>query len=70
MTSKGHARAAVATGRRHREEIERAAHRLEAVERIPATTLTSDIAGLSPPQHIAQIFQVINDSRPLVEAAG
>jgi hypothetical protein len=53
-----------------KEEIERAAHRLEVVERTPATTLTSDIAGLSPPQHVAQIFQVIQDRRPLVEAAG
>jgi hypothetical protein len=52
------------------EEVTRAAHRLEAVERTPATTLTSDIAGLSPPQHVAQIFQVIQSRRDLVEAAG
>jgi hypothetical protein len=53
-----------------REEVQRAAQRLEALERTPATTLTSDLAGLNPPQHIAQIFQVINTSRPIVEAAG
>jgi hypothetical protein len=51
-------------------EIQRAAERLELLQRTPANTLTSDIAGLNPPQHIAQIFQVINKSRPLVEAAG
>jgi hypothetical protein len=71
MVSKGqYARSAVQAAGVSREEIERAAHRLEAVERTPATTLTSDIAGLSPPQHVAQIFQVINDRRDLVEAAG
>lgn len=71
MTSKAqYARTHVQSAGVPREEVERAAHRLEAVERIPATTLTSDIAGLSPPQHIAQIFQVIQTGRPLVEAAG
>ena len=34
--------------------------------RTPANTLTSDVPGLLPPQHIAQIFQVIDRSRPLV----
>jgi hypothetical protein len=53
-----------------KDEIKRAGDRLAALERIPATTLTSDLAGLNPPQHIAQIFQVIQTSRPLVEAAG
>ena len=52
------------------DEVKRAAQRLEALERTPATTLTSDLAGLNPPQHIAQIFQVIDSSRPLVSAAG
>lgn len=52
------------------DEIRRAGERLAALERTPATTLTSDLAGLNPPQHIAQIFQVIDSSRPLVEAAG
>ena len=53
-----------------RDEVQRAEHRLQALERTPATTLTSDIAGLTPPQHIAEIMQVIDTSRPLVEAAG
>ena len=52
------------------DEIKRAEERQELLKRAPATTLTSDLAGLNPPQHIAQIFQVINTSRPLVEAAG
>lgn len=52
------------------DEVKRAQQRLAALERVPATTLTSDLAGLNPPQHIAQIFQVIENSRPLVEAAG
>jgi hypothetical protein len=53
-----------------RDEVQRAAQRLEALERTPATTLTSDLPGLNPPQHIAQIFQVINTRRDLVNAAG
>jgi hypothetical protein len=53
-----------------KDEVRRAAERLQALERAPATTLTSDIAGLTPPQHIAEIMQVIDDSRALVEAAG
>lgn len=52
------------------DEVQRAAQRLEALERTPATTLTSDLAGLNPAQHIAQIFQVINSRRDLVNAAG
>lgn len=52
------------------DEVKRAADRLQLLERTPATTLTSDIAGLTPPQHIAEIMQIIDTSRPLVEAAG
>lgn len=52
------------------DEVRRAAERLELLKRTPATTLTSDLAGLNPPQHIAQVFQVINASRELVSAAG
>jgi hypothetical protein len=52
------------------DEVQRARERLSALERTPATTLTSDLAGLNPPQHIAQVFQVINNERPLVNAAG
>jgi hypothetical protein len=74
MTSKGqYARSHVQSAGVPQEEVQRAFHRLEAADRLerePATTLTSDIAGLSPPQHVAQIFQLINNDRPLVDAAG
>jgi hypothetical protein len=71
MTAKSqYARAHVQSSGVEREDVERAAHRLESLERTPANTLTSDIAGLSAPQHVAQIFQVIDQRRPLVEAAG
>jgi hypothetical protein len=49
--------------------LEAAKTRLDLIKRTPANTLTSDIAGLNPPQHIAQIFQVIDTSRPLVASA-
>jgi hypothetical protein len=64
-----HARAAVGSQGVDQQEIERASERLKSLERTPATTLSSDIAGLTPPQHIAEIFQVINADRPLVDAA-
>jgi hypothetical protein len=71
LTNKSiHVRGAASTKGVSQEAINRAAARLEAFERTPATTLTSDIAGLTPPQHIAQIFQVIQSSRNLVDAAG
>jgi hypothetical protein len=65
-----YARAAVASQGVSDEQIKRAEQRLELFNRTPATTLTSDIAGLSPPQHVVQIFQTINDRRDLVSAAG
>lgn len=52
-----------------REEVEAAAERLGLLTRTPANTLSSNVGGLQPAQHIAQIFQVINKSRPLVESA-
>ena len=52
-----------------RGEIERAATRLDLLKRTPANTLSSDVAGLSPAQHIAQIFQIIDSSRPIVASA-
>ncbi len=64
-----HARAHVGTQGVAPEDVQRASERLKALERTPATTLSSDIAGLTPPQHIAEIFQVINNDRPLVDAA-
>jgi hypothetical protein len=57
-------------GQVSKDEVKRAAERLQLLERTPATTLTSDIAGLTPPQHIAEIMQVINNRRDLVDAAG
>ncbi len=38
-------------------------------QRVPANTLSSNVAGLNPPDHIAQIFQIIDKSRPIVAAA-
>jgi HK97 family phage major capsid protein len=40
----------------------------ENLERVQ-NTLTSDIEGLLPPQHIAQIMDLINTSRPVVNSA-
>ena len=51
------------------EQIAAANQRLEMVQRTPANTLSSNVAGLTPPQHIAQIFQVIDKSRNLVQAS-
>ncbi len=39
------------------------------IQRTPANTLSSNVGGLNPPQHIAQIFQVINKSRDMVATA-
>jgi HK97 family phage major capsid protein len=39
------------------------------LKRTPANTLSSNIGGLLPPQHISQIFQVINTDRPIVQSA-
>ncbi len=44
---------------------EQAAERLSRVQ----NTLTSDVAGLLPPQHLAQIMDIINKSRPVVASA-
>jgi hypothetical protein len=51
------------------QAVEAARERLQLAKRTPANTLSSNVGGLTPPQHIAQIFQVIDSSRPLVEAA-
>jgi len=50
------------------EAVRLAKERLLAAQRTPANTLTSDIPGLTPDQHIAQIFQTIDSSRPLVNS--
>jgi hypothetical protein len=49
-----------------REAVEQARERLA---RTPANTISSDVGGLTPAQHIAQIFQVIETSRPIVASA-
>ncbi len=50
-------------------EVERAEARLQLIKRVPANTLSSNVAGLIPQQHIDQIFQIIDTSRPLVASA-
>jgi HK97 family phage major capsid protein len=61
--------AGMIAGRVDKQEIETARERLQLARRTPANTLTANIGGLLPPQHIAQIFQVIDDSRNLVASA-
>jgi HK97 family phage major capsid protein len=51
-----------------KQELEAARTRLELL-RTPANTLSSNVAGLIPDQHIAQIMQVIDNSRPIVASA-
>ena len=52
-----------------RDELAAAGERLDLLMRTPANTLSSNVPGLTPAQHISQIFQVINKSRPLVDSA-
>jgi HK97 family phage major capsid protein len=49
--------------------VESARERLQLLKRTPANTLSSNVAGLTPDQHIAQIFQVIQTERPIVASA-
>lgn len=51
------------------EVSHRAAERIMSAKRTPANTLTTDVPGLIPEQHIAQIFQTIETRRPLVASA-
>lgn len=51
------------------EQVMAARERLQLATRTPADTLSSNVEGLQPDQHIAQIFQVIDSSRPLVASA-
>jgi hypothetical protein len=48
-----------------REFLEQAKERLE---RAPVNTLSSNVPGLVPPRHIAQIMDIINGSRPVVNS--
>jgi hypothetical protein len=52
-----------------KSEIEAAKARLDLLKRTPANTLSSNVGGLTPQQHIAQIFQQIQTARPIVESA-
>jgi hypothetical protein len=52
-----------------RDEVAEAQERLTLLKRVPANTLSSNVPGLQPAQHINQIFQVINKNRPLVNSA-
>jgi hypothetical protein len=45
------------------EIVMQARERLQLLKRTPANTLSSNVGGLTPAQHIDQIFQVINKSR-------
>ena len=51
------------------DEVVRARERLAMLKARVNNTLSSNVGGLIPPQHIAQIFQIIDESRPLVAAA-
>jgi hypothetical protein len=52
-----------------KQEVEAARARIELLKRTPANTLSSNVPGLIPDQHIAQIMQVIDKSRPIVASA-
>ena len=51
------------------QEVDAARERLLMAQRVPANTLSSNVAGLTPSQHIATIFQIIDNSRPIVASA-
>jgi hypothetical protein len=59
----------IATQFGDKSAVEAARSRLDLLHRTPANTLSSNVGGLQPPQHIDQIFQVINKSRPIVNQA-
>ncbi len=41
----------------------------ERIERAVANTLSGDVDGLIPPQHLSQIFDIISTVRPIVQSA-
>jgi hypothetical protein len=69
LTRQGTVCSQIAAQYADKTEAEQARERLNLLQRTPANTLSSNVAGLSPAQHIAQIFQVIDSSRPLVASA-
>jgi hypothetical protein len=46
----------------------KARERLQLLTRVPANTLSSNVAGLQTPQYLDQIFQIINKNRNLVNS--
>jgi HK97 family phage major capsid protein len=69
LTGQGRVSSQIASQFGDKEGIQVAKERLELAKRTPANTLSSNVGGLQPPQHIDQIFQVINTSRALVASA-
>lgn len=68
ILTRGGERFAAIQQRVPKTELEAARSRLDLLHRTPANTLSSNVAGLIPDAHIAQIMQVIDRSRPLVES--
>jgi hypothetical protein len=69
LTGNGRVSQAIAQQYSDPSELENARNRLQLAKRTPANTLSSNVSGLIPDQHIAQIYQTINRSRPLVASA-
>jgi hypothetical protein len=69
LTGSGRVCSQIAAQFGNAEELQRANERLQLAKRTPANTLSSNIPGISVAQHIDQIFQVINTSRPIVASA-
>jgi hypothetical protein len=69
LTGNGRVSGQIAAQMGDKNEIEAARTRLELLKRTPANTLSSNVGGLTPQQHIAQIFQIIQTARPIVESA-
>jgi hypothetical protein len=69
LTGSGRISGQIAAQMGDKQEIEAARMRLELLKRTPANTLSSNVGGLTPQQHIAQIFQIIQTARPIVESA-
>jgi HK97 family phage major capsid protein len=69
LTGNGRVSGQIAAQMGDKQEIEAARARLDLLQRTPANTLSSNVGGLTPQQHIAQIFQVIQTARPIVESA-
>lgn len=51
------------------DTVLKARERLSLLQRTPANTLSSNVAGLQTPQYLDQIFQIINKNRNLVNSA-